>query len=108
MITRSKDAKVVQPVDGILRRMVACGEKCQIIEFRLRKGAKIPSHKHPHEQIGFVGKGKFRISVAGEESVVGEGDGYSIKPNVEHSVDVLEDSVAIDVFSPPREDFMDK
>jgi len=84
--------------------MVVCGQKCQIIEFVLEKGATIPAHKHPHEQIGYVQKGKLKISIGGQISILTQGDGYWIEPNVEHEVEVLEDSIAIDVFSPPRED----
>lgn len=105
MIFRGNEAKVAEPAQGIIRRMLACGERCQIIEFRLKKGARIPSHKHPHEQIGFLEKGRFKIVIGDKEYVVGEGDGYWVEPNVEHVVEVLEDSIAIDVFSPPREDF---
>jgi len=106
LIFRVKDASVAKPMDGILRRMLACGKHCQIIEFSLTKGARIPSHKHPHEQIGFLEKGKFKITIAGKEHTLGQGDGYWVEPNIEHSVEVLEDTIEIDVFSPPREDFM--
>jgi quercetin dioxygenase-like cupin family protein len=51
-------------------------------------------------------KGKFKITIAGKEHTLGQGDGYWVEPNIEHSVEVLEDTIAIDVFSPPREDFM--
>ncbi|MDD1769181.1 MAG: cupin domain-containing protein [Methanomassiliicoccales archaeon] len=106
MIFRGKDAKTAKPVEGIVRKMLACGKLCQIIEFRLDKGAKIPGHKHPHEQIGFLEKGRFKIVIGDNEYTLGEGDGYWIEPNVDHSVEVLEDTIAIDVFAPPREDFL--
>jgi quercetin dioxygenase-like cupin family protein len=106
VIFRGKDAKVAKPADGILRRMLACGKHCQIIEFKLSKGAKIPGHKHPHEQIGFLEKGRLKIIIGDNEYTLGKGDGYWIESNVEHSVEVLEDAIAIDVFAPPREDFM--
>ncbi|MBC7107907.1 MAG: cupin domain-containing protein [Methanomassiliicoccales archaeon] len=105
MITRAVDTKTVKVTNKITRRMVVCGQKCQIIEFVLEKGAVIPAHRHPHEQIGYVQKGKLKMLIDGQISILTQGDGYWIEPNVEHEVEVLEDSIAIDVFSPPREDF---
>jgi quercetin dioxygenase-like cupin family protein len=106
VIFRGKEAKVAKPGEGILRRTLACGKRCQIIEFKLDKGAKIPGHRHPHEQIGFLEKGRFRMIIGDKEYTLDEGDGYWIEPDVDHSVEVLEDAIAIDVFAPPRQDFM--
>lgn len=106
MIIRSSATKCVNVSEKILRRVVASGKKCQIVEFVLKKGAVIPPHKHIHEQIGFVQKGKIRITIGGVSNILNQGDAYQIEPDLEHEVEVLEDSIAIDVFSPPREDFM--
>ncbi len=77
------------------------------MEFRLRKGSVIPPHQHPNEQIGIVISGRLRMRIGAEQATLGSGDGYSIPSGTEHSVDVLEDSLVLDVFSPPREDYRD-
>ena len=105
MASREKDASSVEVADGIVRRMLACGSRCQMIRFELAQGANIPSHVHPHEQIGYLAKGRLLMNVGGEEFELLEGEGYTVEPNVEHSVEVLEDSIAIDVFAPPRKDY---
>jgi quercetin dioxygenase-like cupin family protein len=75
------------------------------MEFRFRKGAAVPPHHHPHEQIGMVITGRCKFRIGSDLRTLGPGDGYSILPDVEHSVEFLEDSVLVDVFSPPREDY---
>ncbi len=77
------------------------------IRVELAKGSSLPSHSHPHEQIGFVISGRPRFNVAGETMLLNGGDGYSIPGGVLHSVDmVAEDSVVVDIFSPLREEYL--
>lgn len=108
MICREQDAVRHRPAEGIVRREAACGKNCQIIEFALEKGAIIPDHSHPNEQVGMVVKGKILLKMNGEKTTLGAGDGYSIASGEVHGVDILEDSVVIDVFAPPRKDYTDK
>jgi quercetin dioxygenase-like cupin family protein len=104
-IFNKEENERVPMADGIVRRMASCGDRCQMIRFDLDKGARIPAHSHPHEQIGYLVKGSFRLSIGEEEYLVSEGDGYAVEPDVEHSVEVLEDSIALDVFAPPRDEY---
>jgi len=99
------DTDSVRMTDSIVRKMVSCGERCQMIRFELQKGGEIPPHAHPHEQIGYLAKGKLLLRIGEEEFELVEGEGYAVEPNVEHSVKILEDSIAIDVFAPPREEY---
>ncbi|MEM2943793.1 MAG: cupin domain-containing protein [Methanomassiliicoccales archaeon] len=107
-IFRYLEASVAEPVTGVKRRMIACGDSSQIIEYFLPKGAIFPLHKHPQEQTGFVAEGILRMIIGGEEYVLTKGDGYFIAPNVEHSTVALEDCINIDVFSPPRQEYKDR
>jgi len=88
--------------------MLACGKEAQIIEFFLPKGVVFPLHKHPHEQTGFIAEGRLRMTIAGQQYELGKGDAYFVPPDVEHSTMALEDCVNIDVFSPPRKEYVDR
>ncbi|MZP30005.1 cupin domain-containing protein [Heliobacterium undosum] len=95
----------ITAVDGISRKTLVYGEKTLLAEFRLQKGNPLPRHKHPHEQTGYLVSGKLILIIDQEEFPLSPGDSWCIPGNVEHAAIVLEDSVAIEVFSPVREDY---
>jgi len=82
------------------------GEKTLMAQFSIARGSVIPLHSHPHEQTGFMVSGKLRFKVENEILEVEPGDSWCIPGGAEHSVDALEDSVVIEVFSPVREDYL--
>lgn len=108
MIFHRSKAVRHRPLPGVERMEAACGKDCQMIEFRLKKGAAIPLHQHTNEQIGLVLSGRIVLTIRAERNELGSGDGYSIGPGEPHSVDIVEDSVVLDVFSPPRDDYRDR
>lgn len=75
-------------------------------EFRLRKGSVLPRHAHPHEQTGYLVQGHLRLRIGTETFEVRPGDSWCIPGGVEHGAQILEDSVAVEVFSPVREDYL--
>jgi quercetin dioxygenase-like cupin family protein len=77
-----------------------------VARFHLLQGAVVPEHRHPSEQITFLQQGKLRITLGGEVCVLEAGEMLEIPPNVPHSVEVLDESVAVDVFAPLREDWI--
>ena len=85
---------------------VAGGERAQMSFVTLTPGSQVPIHDHPHEQLGVVLEGEF-VMVIGEESrTIKTGDKYVIPGGVRHGVtEVTVESVALDIFSPPREDY---
>jgi quercetin dioxygenase-like cupin family protein len=91
---------------GIEIKTLVHGEKMLSVEFRLRKGNRLPDHAHPHEQSGYMVSGHLLLSIGEETFDVGPGDSWSIPGHVEHGARVLEDSVAVEVFSPIREDYL--
>ena len=93
-------------LDGIKLKTLAYGEKTLLTEFRMEKDSQLPSHTHPHEQTGYLVAGRIRLFVGEEVYEVEPGDGWCILSNVEHRAEILEDSVAIEVFSPVREDYL--
>ena len=66
----------------------------------------VPTHSHPHEQIGYVVKGSFEITLGDEKTVINAGDTYYVPPDIIHGVVALEDGVLLDIFTPQREDFL--
>ena len=68
----------------------------------------MPSHAHLNEQVSMVMSGVVLFRVDGRETVVKAGEVIQIPANVPHEIEVLEDALAIDVFSPVRQDWIDK
>lgn len=91
---------------GIQRKTLAHGAKTLFTEFQLGKGARLPRHSHPHEQTGYLISGAIRLTIGDVIHDVKPGDCWCIAGGVEHQADILEDSVAIEVFSPVREDYL--
>ena len=91
---------------GIARKTLVHGDKTLMVEFRLQKGFPLPRHAHPHEQTGYLVSGRLRLTVGDEARDLKPGDSWCIAGGVEHGAEVLEDSVAIEVFAPVREDYL--
>ncbi|HEY9074955.1 MAG TPA: cupin domain-containing protein [Anaerolineaceae bacterium] len=91
---------------GITMRTLVYGEKSLLTEFHLAKDAVIPLHAHPQEQTGYLVSGRIRFTVAGETFEAAPGDAWCIHGGVQHMAEILEDSVAVEVFSPVREDYL--
>ncbi len=95
-----------QLVQGVQLSTLVHGEKTLMGEFKIAKGSAIPLHSHPHEQTGIMISGRLRFKVEAEIFDAHSGDSWCIPGNVEHSVEALEDSVVVEVFSPVREDYL--
>lgn len=92
--------------EGVKIKTLVYGDKTHLTEFRLKKGSAVVSHSHPHEQTGYLVSGRMRLVIGEETHEVEPGDSWSIPGQVEHSGEILADSVAIEVFSPLREDYL--
>ena len=98
-----------QVTDVISRRLV-WGERMMIAQVNLDKGSVVPKHAHENEQITYILEGalRFWIGEDGEEElVVRAGEILYIPSNVPHKAEALEDTLDVDVFSPPRQDWLD-
>ena len=95
----------VDVIEGIRRKTMLDGAHTQLVEFKLAKGAVIPIHSHPQEQTGYLMSGRLTLTIAGGDHAMHAGDSWTVPGGIEHGVKVLEDSVAIEVFSPGREDY---
>jgi quercetin dioxygenase-like cupin family protein len=106
MFEKQSDEGYRRPVDGIEQKTLVHGDKTLMVEFRLQKGAALPLHSHPHEQIGYLVKGRIRLTVGADVHDVHPGDSWCIAGGVLHCADIIEESVAVEVFSPVREDYL--
>ena len=94
-------------IDGIEMGLMVHGEKTLMARFKLKKGGLIPAHDHPHEQTGLLLSGRLVFTVDGKEREVTPGDSWCIGSGIPHSARAVEDSVAVEVFSPVREDYLE-
>ena len=97
-------------VDGIERRLVT-GERMMLAHVYLKRGAVVPLHSHDNEQLTYILEGALRFWIGkdgGDELVVSAGEVLHIPSNVPHKAEALEDTLDVDVFSPPRQDWLDK
>jgi quercetin dioxygenase-like cupin family protein len=100
------DAVANEPMNPLLTRKVIHVGSMTIARIDLRKGAVVPEHSHRHEQVSMVERGALQFMIDGREQIVRAGECLAIPPHVPHRVDALEDSLAVDVFSPAREDWI--
>ena len=90
---------------GIRIKTLLVGEKTLMTKILLSKDALLPDHSHPSEQTGYLISGSMTLYIAGEKHVVTSGDSWMIPAHVPHRAEILENSVALEIFSPPRDDY---
>jgi quercetin dioxygenase-like cupin family protein len=96
-----------EPLNPLITRQYVVGTNVMLARIVLMKGAHVPMHRHVHEQISHVVEGALSFQVDGREIAVRAGEILTIPPDVPHEVVALEDSVALDIFNPPRQDWID-
>ncbi|HOZ46786.1 MAG TPA: cupin domain-containing protein [Candidatus Hydrogenedentes bacterium] len=106
MFTKASEEGYVPALDGIERKTLVYGANTLMTVFRLERHSVLPRHAHPHEQTGYLVEGRLRLSNGEEIFEAGPGDSWCIPGGVEHGAEALEASVALEVFSPVREDYV--
>ncbi len=106
-LTGNEEATPIDMLPGIVRRTLSEGEHTMLCELQMAAGSTVPSHTHPHEQTGYLASGRFRFRLGDHWRELKAGDSWCVPGDVDHEVEVLEDSIAIDVFSPPRDEYRD-
>jgi quercetin dioxygenase-like cupin family protein len=91
--------------DKISRRVLT-GKEGMLVWWTIKAGAHASAHKHPHEQIVWMLKGKMDFRIGGERRSMGPGDLAVVPSGVEHEGFFAEDTEVVDMFAPPREDFL--
>jgi len=95
--------------DSLDRRLIT-GDRMMLAHVYLKKGSIVPKHAHDNEQLTYILEGalRFWLGDAGErELVVAAGEVLYIPSNLPHKAEALEDTLDVDVFSPPRQDWLD-
>ena len=105
VFSKFSDVKRNEIAPGVTIRTI-WGEKVMMSMVEIGPHGIVPNHSHPHEQAGLMIQGEFDMTIGGETKRLKAGDAYVIPGGVEHSVVGLEGwSLALDIFSPPREDY---
>lgn len=108
MYTENKDVVSKDLGGGVTRKILSYSENLMAAELHFVKGAIGAKHSHPHEQIGYIVSGKLIYQEEGcEDKELQTGDTYYVKPDAVHGIEVLEDTVLLDIFTPMRKDFVE-
>jgi len=100
-----------EEVSDMIDRRIINGDRMMLTHVYLKKGCIVPQHSHENEQLTYILEGSlhFWIGDNGEQEVtVGPGEVLVIPSNVKHKAEALEDTLDVDVFCPPRQDWIDK
>jgi quercetin dioxygenase-like cupin family protein len=100
-----------EAVSPMLDRRMIVGDRMMIAHIYLKKGAIVPKHSHDNEQITYILEGALRFHIGEDqkqEVIVRAGEVLHIPSNVPHMAEALEDTLDVDVFDPPRQDWIEK
>jgi len=100
-----------EKVSDVLDRRLITGEQVMLTHVYLKKGAIVPQHSHHNEQISYILEGALRFWIGEDESEVIDvraGEVLHIPSLVKHKAEALEETIDVDIFSPPRQDWLDK
>ena len=98
-------------VSDLLDRRLITADRMMLAHVYLKKGCVVPRHSHENEQITYILEGGLRFWIGADESKVLDvmaGEVLHIPSNVQHKAEALEDTLDVDIFSPPRQDWLDK
>ncbi|MEM7203992.1 MAG: cupin domain-containing protein [Planctomycetota bacterium] len=99
-----------EELNPLIGRRLVTGSGVMLAHVYLKKGSVVPKHAHHNEQVTYVLDGALKLMVGedgAEEHVVRTGEVLVIPPNVPHAAEALEDTLDLDVFNPPRQDWLD-
>lgn len=91
---------------GVERKILAYCDELMCVENTFKAGAIGAMHQHPHTQITYVAKGRFRFTIGEETREVIAGDTLLKQNSIIHGCECLEDGILVDIFTPMREDFL--
>lgn len=99
------DAPQVEMRPGVHRRTMGMTDEVMLCEFFLQRGSEVPAHSHMNDQVGYIIFGSLSVTIGEETRILSPGDNYAVPGGIVHSVRALVDTLVIDVFSPPRDDY---
>jgi quercetin dioxygenase-like cupin family protein len=98
----------IEDLNPLLQRHFVVGQDIMVARVLLKKGCVVPKHSHHNEQITYILEGALKFWIDGKEIVVHAGEVLTIPPHMPHKAEALVDTVDLDVFHPPREDWINK
>jgi quercetin dioxygenase-like cupin family protein len=98
----------LETLNPLLQRQLVTGSKVMLARILLKKGCVVPLHSHHNEQLSYVLEGALRFTIGGKDTVVRSGEVLTIPPHLPHLVKALRDTVSLDIFHPPRMDWIHK
>ena len=96
----------VERLNPLFDRQLVVGENIMISRIILRKGFVVPLHQHENEQISYILEGALKFSIDGRDLIVRSGEVLCIPANMPHQAEALEDTLDLDIFYPPRADWL--
>ncbi len=100
------DSVKKEHVSDLIERQMVYGEKAMVAKLLLKKGCVVPAHHHENEQITWIMKGALEFEIDGEKFILKEGETLLIPSNSVHKAVAVEDTIDVDIFSPPRQDWI--
>ena len=100
-----------EPLSDMLDRRLITGDRMMLAHVYLKKGAIVPRHSHENEQLTYILEGGLRFWIGEDEAQVVDvmaGEVLHIPSLVQHKAEALADTLDVDIFSPPRQDWLDK
>jgi quercetin dioxygenase-like cupin family protein len=97
-----------EQMNDLLSRRLVTGERAMLAQVYLKKGCIVPRHSHENEQFSYILEGTLKFILGQETILVSAGEVLHIPSNVPHEAHALEDTLDLDVFCPPRQDWLDK
>ena len=97
-----------EQINPTISRQYITADRVTVARFELKRGAVVPQHSHENEQVSYIITGALKFVFDGREIVVRGGEVLQIAPHVPHAAEAIEDTLAIDVFSPVRQDWVNK
>ena len=98
----------LEDLNPLLQRQFVVGHDIMVARVLMKKGCIIPWHSHHNEQFTYVLEGALKFWIDGKEIVVNAGEVLTIPPHMPHQAEALEDTVDLDIFNPPRADWINK
>ena len=104
----SWDSLPLEEMSDVISRKMISGEKAMVAQVFFKKGGVVPEHHHENEQITYILEGALKFELEGREVTVRKGEVLYIPSNVPHRAVALEDTLDLDIFSPPRADWLQR
>jgi quercetin dioxygenase-like cupin family protein len=98
----------LEELNPLLNRQMITGQELMLARVLLKKGCVVPEHSHVNEQLTYIVEGALKFWIDGKEIIVRAGEVLCIPSNMPHKAEALEDTVDLDVFHPPRQDWLNK